>query len=154
MKKGGEGPHNWGGADSELRDEIDAQEDARRDAEEARADGDEHPVGQTFDERAKAGTSLDVGSTGTLAEEFADKEGSRLARTQLDPNSLDLKEIARTSGGVSHPTGDAVSSGADSGIEASADAIGRSKGTEGGFGGNLGSGEQEIIRDATTSNIP
>jgi hypothetical protein len=64
-----------GGADSELRDEIDAQEDARRDAEEARADGDEHPVGQTFDERAKAGTSLDVGSTGTLAEEFADKEG-------------------------------------------------------------------------------
>lgn len=64
-----------GGADSGLRDEIDAQEDARRDAEEARADGDEHPIGQTFDERAKAGTSLDVGSTGTLAEEFADKEG-------------------------------------------------------------------------------
>lgn len=59
-----------------------------------------------------------------------------------------------TSGGVSHPTGDAVSSGADSSIEASADAIGRSKGTEGGFGGNLGAGEQEIIRDATTSNIP
>lgn len=55
---------------------------------------------------------------------------------------------------MSNPTGDAVSSGSASTLESSADAIGRSKGTEGGFAGNLGSGEQEIIRDATTSNIP
>lgn len=64
-----------GGADTELRDEIAAQEDARKDAEEARAEGDEHPVGQTFTERATGGANLDVGSTGTLSEEFADKEG-------------------------------------------------------------------------------
>lgn len=152
MKKHGEGPHNWGGPDSELADELAAQEDAQRDAEEAIAEGDEHPGVQSFTERATTGVTAGSDNQGSLSDEFAEKEGALLERTNVDTGHMDLKEIARSSGAVSHPTGDAVSSGAQSSLESSVDAIARSKGTEGGFGGNLGAGEQEIIRDASTGS--
>jgi len=111
MKKGGEGPHNWGGAASELDDEIAAQQDAQRDAEAAIAEGDEHPGVQSFEQRSgEVSTSPD---TGSLSEDYANKEGGLLARMQTDPNTMDLNEIARSSGSVSHPTADTVSSGTD-----------------------------------------
>lgn len=77
MKKGGEGGHNWGGVDSELRDELAAQEDARRDAEEAIADGDERPAGQSFNERATAGTgsSADIAAQADTIQRSVGTEG-------------------------------------------------------------------------------
>ncbi|CAD6578535.1 MAG: hypothetical protein CYPHOPRED_000606, partial [Cyphobasidiales sp. Tagirdzhanova-0007] len=118
MKKAGEGPHNWGGASSELDDEVAAQQDAQQDAAEAIAEGDLHPGVQSYTERATPASGGNA-DTGTLSEEFAEKEGSMLSRMTADPANLDLKEIA-----------------------------------QGGFGGNLGTGAQEIVRDAGTSSIP
>lgn len=71
-----------------------------------------------------------------------------LSRMNADPKSLDLNEIARSSGATSHPTGDAVSSGADNSLEETVDAIERGKGTDGGFPGNSGDNSQ-IVSDAT-----
>lgn len=68
--------YNRGGSGHELEDEMAAQEDAQRDAEEALAEGDERPSGgQSFTQRAIGDATYDAGNQGTLSEEFAEKEG-------------------------------------------------------------------------------
>ncbi len=63
-----------GGPDSELRDELAAKEDAQRDAEEAIAEGDQHPGVPSYTERATAGAGTGR-EGGSLSDEYAEKEG-------------------------------------------------------------------------------
>lgn len=80
MKKGGDGAHNWGSDSHELQDELAGQEDAQRDAEEAIAEGDQHPGVESYAKRAGLDAPAPSESTGTLAEEYAEKEGKSLYR--------------------------------------------------------------------------
>lgn len=52
-----------------------AQEDAQREAAEAIAEGDERPPGRSYTERAIGDATYDVGSKGSLSDEYAEKEG-------------------------------------------------------------------------------
>lgn len=65
-----------GGSGHELEDEMAAQQDAQREADEAIAEGDERPTGQSFTQRAIDDATYDAGNQGTLSEEFAEKEGA------------------------------------------------------------------------------
>ncbi|KAK9896855.1 hypothetical protein P389DRAFT_194509 [Cystobasidium minutum MCA 4210] len=145
MKKHGEGAHNWGGSGHELEDEMAAQEDAQRDAEEALAEGDERPSGgQSFTQRAIGDATYDAGNQGTLSEEFAEKEGAYITRQLEDPSNMDLKDIARSSGAASFPTGDAVSSAA-AGTNTIEEALA-------GYSGSRTAGHQEILGSTGTSH--
>jgi hypothetical protein len=109
-----------GGAEHELQDEIAAQQDAARDAEEAAADGDERVNVRSFDQRAVGDATYDAGGQGSLSDEFAEKEGTftidksthkstccspwtdslpiagaYITRQLEDPKNMDLKAIAR-----------------------------------------------------------
>lgn len=66
--------HFRGGPASELEDELAAQQDAQREAEEAIAEGEDIPGVQSFADRVTGGVSGGP-DTGSLAQEFADKEG-------------------------------------------------------------------------------
>ena len=63
-----------GGASSELQDEIAGQQDAQQDARDAKAEGDLHPGVQSYTERTTPSSGSDA-DTGTLSEEYAEKEG-------------------------------------------------------------------------------